>query len=120
MVDQGVFILPEGTDIEAFCNDEYTPERQNTKKKAVFDAGIKTDGTFQFALIYMVYTMLDFGGERKQSGIVYYSGENEIVGIIRNPLWSGKIPIISEPVERMPDKDHEPPPPSRSYPGAGY
>lgn len=101
MVDEGVFILPKGTDIEAFCNDEYTSERRNPKKKAVFDAGIKTDGTFRFALVYMVYTKLDFGDDRTESGIVYYAGAEEIVGIIKNPLWSGKVPILSEPVERM-------------------
>lgn len=101
MVDEGVFILPENTDIEQFCNDEYTPERRNPKKKAVFDAGIKTEGTNAFALVYMVYTKLDFGGEHKESGIVYYAGQDEILGIIKNPLWSGKVPIISEPVERM-------------------
>lgn len=101
MEDEGVFILPKGTEIEAFCNDEDTSLRRNQKKKAVFDAGIKTDGTNKFALVYMVYTKLDFGGERKESGIIYYAGEDEIVGIIKNPLWSGRVPMISEPVERM-------------------
>jgi hypothetical protein len=49
----------------------------------------------------MAYTKLDLDGDRKESAIVYYAGPDEIVGIIRNPLWSGKVPIISEPVERV-------------------
>src|SRR5260221_1740088 len=44
---------------------------------------------------------LDLDGEHKESGIVYYAGEREILGIVKNPLWSGKIPILSQPVDRV-------------------
>ena len=41
------------------------------------------------------------GGEHKEEAIVYFAGQNDIVGLIKNPLWSGKRPIISAPVEEV-------------------
>lgn len=101
-VDEGVFILPEKSDIKEFCRADQRRDRYNRPKKQSNDAGIKTEGTSKYALIYCVYTKLPFDGknEPKSEGIVFYSGQNEICGIIRNPLWSGKRPIISKPVER--------------------
>lgn len=102
MVDEGVFILPPDTDIEAFCErPDGRRDRKNPAKRQTKDAGIKTEGTNKHALIFMVYRKLDLGGKTKESSITYYAGENEIIGIIKNPLWSGKVPIISNPVERL-------------------
>jgi hypothetical protein len=101
MVDEGVFILPPDTDIEEFCKPDQSRERKSPPKEQTKAAGVKTHGTDKYALIYMVYTKLDFGDDRKESGIIYYAGPNVIVGIIKNPLWSGKVPIISKPCERV-------------------
>jgi len=102
-VDEGVFILPENTDIKEFCTPNKELDKKNPKKKATSDAGIKTEGTDTHALIFMVYMKLALEGKDKpkKSAIVFYAGQNEIVGIIENPLWSGKVPILSEPVERL-------------------
>ena len=102
MVDEGVIILPENTDIKEFCIPDKERDKKNPKKKAAGDAGIKTDGTDKHALIYMVYMKLPLDGKGKPKcpAIIFYSGKDEVCGIIRNPLWSGKIPIVSEPVER--------------------
>ena len=101
MVDEGVFILPRDTEIDEFCEPDKARDKRNMDKKQTKDAGIKTEGTYKYALIYMVYTRLVFGGEHKESGIVYFSGQDEICGLIKNPLWSGKVPILSAPVERV-------------------
>lgn len=101
LVDEGVFILPEGTDIEAFCNPDKRRDKTNPSKRQANDAGVKSEGTNKYALVFFTMTKLDLGGERKEEAYVYFAGENEIVGIIRNPLWSGKRPIISEPIERV-------------------
>ena len=101
MEDEGVFILPANTEIEEFCKADQSRDKKAPPKRATTDAGIKTHGTDKYALIYMVYTKLDLGGDAKESAIIYYAGPTEIVGIIKNPLWSGKIPMLSEPVERM-------------------
>jgi len=104
LVDEGVFILPEGTEIEEFVNGVRTPSgaaKRDRAKKQTHDAGVKTDGTNKHGLFFMAYTQLDLDEDRKESAITFYAGPDEIVGIIRNPLWSGKVPIISEPVERV-------------------
>lgn len=103
LVDEGVFILPPDTDVKEFVDGTYNKEteKRNRAKKQAEDAGIKTHGTTKFALIFMVYTKLDLGGDTKESAIIYYAGPDEILAIIKNPLWSGKIPILSEPVDRV-------------------
>ena len=99
---EGTLILPKGTDIDDFCRGKYGDrEKRNRAKKQAEDAGIKTQGTDKYALLFMVYTKLDFGSGAKESAIIYFAGENEICGILKNPLWSGKIPILSAPVNRV-------------------
>jgi hypothetical protein len=101
MVDEGVFILPENTDIEEFCKPDKSRDRRPPPKKQANDAGVKTQGTDEHAVIYWVMTKLDFGGEHKEEAYIYFAGPSVIVGIIKNPLWSGKRPLISEPVDRI-------------------
>ena len=99
--DEGVFVLPVNTDLDAFVRPDQSRDRHNPDKKHVKDAGIKTEGTYKYAVIYQTYCKLDFGGEHQEEAIVYYSGPDEICGIIKNPLWSGKRAILSQPVERI-------------------
>ncbi|MHB8816900.1 MAG: hypothetical protein ACYDAE_27055, partial [Steroidobacteraceae bacterium] len=101
MEDEGVFILPPDTDIDDFCHADKSRDRRPAPKKQANDAGVKTEGTDHHAVIYWTMTKLDFGGEHKEEAYVYYAGPSVIVGIIKNPLWSGKRPILSEPVERI-------------------
>jgi hypothetical protein len=101
LVDEDVFILPENSEIDEFCYPDKARDKRPPPKTHTKDAGIKTEGTDKHALIYWVLTKLDFGGEHKEEAYVYFAGPTEIVGIIKNPLWSGKRPIISEPVERV-------------------
>jgi hypothetical protein len=106
MVDEGVFVLPEGYDsAEDFFKGKAQPSkgignRKDPAKQAVHGAGIKTEGTTKFALIYEVCTKVDLDGDAKEPAMIYYAGENDIVGIIRQPYWGGKRPIISEAVDR--------------------
>jgi hypothetical protein len=102
-IDEGVFILPEGTDIAAFVdNPDKRQDKHNPQKKQVNDAGIKVEGTDKFALVYCCYGKLPFEkGEPKREAIVFFSSKNEVLGLIENPLWSGKRPILCKPVERV-------------------
>lgn len=101
MVDEGVFILPPDTEIEAFCEPDKAKDKKNPAKKATQDAGIRTEGTYKYALIFMTYTKLDLGGEYDEEAIVFYAGQDEIVGLIKNPLWSGRRPVLSAPIDRL-------------------
>ena len=108
MIDQGTFVLPAQTTVEEFCDPDNSRDKHNPPKRQTKEVGVKLGGTDKHAIVYMAYTRLDFDekddeGERlpKQSALIFYSGQTEIVGLIKNPLWSGKVPIISKPVERI-------------------
>jgi len=101
--DEGVFIFPPGTDIDDFVNDpDKRRDRHNPQKKQTNDAGVKTEGTTKYAMLYAVYGKLPFEkGKPKREAIVFFSAKEQIIGLIENPLWSGKRPIICKPVERL-------------------
>lgn len=101
MVDEGVFILPDGVEIDDLVQPDGSRDKKNPAKRQAKDAGVKTQGIYKYALIFCAYTKLDLGGERKDEAIVYYASKEEILGIIKNPLWSGKRPVLSKPVERV-------------------
>lgn len=102
LVDEGVFILPDGTDIDAFMHPGREKPKHNPEKRQASDAGVKTEGTDKHVVIFVCHSKFSFEkGEPKELGIAYFAGPSEVLGIIKNPLWSGRIPIISEPVERV-------------------
>ena len=103
MVDEGVFILPDGTDAHTFCLPENMKDKKPPPKEATKGAGIKLAGTNPHALIYYTYAKLNFGTEKepdKRLGIVYFIGRDQIIGLIKAPYWNGKIPILSAPVDK--------------------
>lgn len=100
-VDEGVFVGHTAKDIiERMAQPSKGREKYVSPKKRTGDAGIRTEGTYKYALIYEVHTNLDLGNG-KEPCFVYYAGAEEILGIIRNPFWSGKRPILSAPIERI-------------------
>lgn len=101
MVDEGIFILPEDSDISDWMDDKKGNERQNPDKKRTSDAGIKTSGTDKYALIFEVTARIEFEKGKKSLAYVYFAGEDTIVGIIKAPQWGQKRPTISAPVDRV-------------------
>lgn len=103
MIDRGVFIDPgEDTDIGDWMADRKGNERQVPDKKRVGDAGIKTEGTLKYALVYWAQAYLDLDGDGKTClADIYYAGEDEVLGIIKAPQWGQKRSILSAPVERI-------------------
>ena len=101
MVDDGIFVLPEDSEIGDWVASHKGREKRVPEKKRTSEAGIKTEGTLKYALIYEAHMMLEFEEGKKSLAYVYYSGENEVVGIIKAPQWGQKRPIISAPVERI-------------------
>ena len=100
-VDEGVFVGQTADDIiTRMAQPSKGREKYVSPKKRTGDAGIRTEGTYKYALIYEVHTNLDLGNG-KEPCFVYYAGAEEILGIIRNPFWSGKRPILSAPIERI-------------------
>ncbi|WP_193098009.1 hypothetical protein [Burkholderia sp. Z1] len=100
-VDEGVFVGHDAKElIDNLAKPDGGLEKYVPPKKRTGDAGIRTEGTFKYALIYEVHTNLDLGNG-KEPCFVYFAGQDVILGIIRNPFWSGKRPIISAPIERI-------------------
>ncbi|RQN37359.1 portal protein [Paraburkholderia tropica] len=100
-IDEGVFVGHDAKDlVETLAKPSGGREKYVPPKRRTGDAGIRTEGTYKYALIYEAHTNLDLGNG-KEPCFVYYAGENVILGIIRNPFWSGKRPIISAPIERI-------------------
>ncbi|MBU9373417.1 hypothetical protein KTE28_03600 [Burkholderia multivorans] len=100
-VDEGIFVGVEAKElIDNLAKPDNGREKYVPPKKRTGDAGIRTEGTFKYALIYEVHTNLDLGNG-KEPCFVYFAGQDVILGIIRNPFWSGKRPIISAPIERI-------------------
>ncbi|QTD88894.1 hypothetical protein [Burkholderia anthina] len=100
-VDEGIFVGVSAKElIDNLAKPDGGREKYVPPKKRTGDAGVRTEGTFKYALIYEVHTNLDLGNG-KEPCFAYYAGQDVILGIIRNPFWSGKRPIISAPIERI-------------------
>ena len=107
MIDDGIFILPDGIeDIGEWMESKKTREEKNPEKARVGDAGIQTEGTNKFALIFEVTARIDFGDGKKSLAYIYFAGEDEIIGIIKAPQWGQKRPQISAPVDRLAGSFH--------------
>lgn len=101
MVDEGIFIIPEEGELSDWIADRKGQEKYNPQKARTSDAGIKTEGTLKYALIYEAHVRLEFEKGKKELAYVYYAGENEIIGIIKAPQWGQRRPILSAPVDRV-------------------
>ena len=101
MVDEGIFILPDGSEIAEWIDNRKTKERVNPPNNRADEAGIKTEGTNKYALIFEVTARLEFEENKKSLAYIYFAGDNDIIGIIKAPQWGQKRPIISAPVDRI-------------------
>jgi hypothetical protein len=102
LVDEGVFVGVTAKElIDKVAKPSGGREKYVPPKKRTGDAGVRTEGTYKYALIYEVHTNLDLGKGYKEPAYIYYAGQNEILGIIRNPFWGGWRPILSAPNERI-------------------
>lgn len=101
MIDDGIFIIDNSDDLSDWMDANKGKEKRTPPKKRSSDAGIKTEGTLKYALIFEVTARLEFEKGKKSLAYIYFAGEGEIVGIIKAPQWGQKRPVISAPVERV-------------------
>jgi hypothetical protein len=107
MVKSGTFVLPDGADdVDEWMETKKTREDKNPEKARVSDAGIQTEGTNKFALIFEATARIDFGDGKKSLAYIYFAGESEIIGLIKAPQWGQKRPQISAPVDRLAGSFH--------------
>src|SRR6202158_407556 len=102
-IDEGVFVGWNAKEIMDNLNEpDGGRQKRVPNKRRTADAGVRTGGTYKYALVYGVHTNLELEeGKGKEPCFVYYAGPEVILGIIRNPFWSKKRPIITAPVERI-------------------
>ena len=102
LVDDDIFIIPEDSDLSDWITERKGKEDIVPAKERSGDAGIKTDGTLKYALIYWAQAYMKPDKDKPKCLMdIYFAGENEIVGIIKAPQWGQKRSIISAPVERV-------------------
>src|ERR1700677_1228537 len=102
-IDENVFVGWNAKEIMDNLNEpDGGRQKRVPNKRRTADAGVRTEGTYKYALIYEVHANLELEeGRGKEPCFIYYAGPEVILGIIRNPFWSKKRPIISVPVERI-------------------
>lgn len=96
-VEEGVFIKSV---VKKLQKDSGEDAVKWAEKSRSGEAGIKIKAGQKFTLIYMAFAKLKIDGE-KRPAIIYFGGSDSILGVIKNPYWSQKIPIISEPVDKV-------------------
>ena len=63
-------------------------------------AGIKGEGRGKYALVYETWSMVKTP-EGHRLCQTYFGGADKVLSCMRNPNWSDRIPIISEPVKKV-------------------
>ncbi len=114
MVEEGVFVLPEGMsadelweELEKSSMPDGRMDRRVPPKQRSNNAGIKTEGAYKYLLCYEATARLSFDDEEnkgkkiKRLAYIYYASANRILGIVKAPQWGGKRPVLSAPAERV-------------------
>lgn len=97
MVEEGTFLKDA---VKKLNKDAGEDKVRWSDRARSAEAGIKMKTGQKFALIYMAFTQLKLDGEKKPA-IIYLASADNVLGIIANPYWNQKIPIISEPVDKV-------------------
>lgn len=97
MVKEGIFLK---SSVDKLTKDAQEEQVRWAEKARTGEAGIKMKAGQKFALIYQAFTRLKIDG-KKRPAIVYMGGPDNVLGIIVNPYWNQKTPIISEPVDKV-------------------
>jgi hypothetical protein len=101
MVDDGIFIIDKDSDVSDWMDANKGKEPKNPPNDRTDEAGIKTEGTNKYLLVFEVTARIEFEDGKKSLAYIYYAGEDEIIGIIKAPQWGQKRPILSAPVDRI-------------------
>lgn len=101
MIDKKVFIMPKEGELADWMDDKKGNEAVNPQKKAVHAAGLKTEGTLKYALVYWAQKLVEFEPGKKSLADIYFAGENDVLGIVKAPQWGQKRSVISAPIDRV-------------------
>lgn len=96
MVEEGTFIESEFKRMSALGGEKHHPDKDRAS-----DAGVKMKGSGKLFQVYKVWTEMKLD-DKKEPVVIYFGGEDIVLGIEKNPFWSKKVPIVTAPVEASP------------------
>lgn len=100
LIDEGMIDKRAGEALIEEMSKDNTSLRPDKEKKMVSAAGIKGEGRGKYALVYETWSMVKTP-EGHRLCQTYFGGPDKVLGCMRNPNWSDRIPIISEPVKKV-------------------
>lgn len=87
----------------ANMNAKPAPGTPDTPKDAAEFAGVSQsskDG--KLAKVYQVWSTLKIGKEYRRM-VTHFAGQDNILACKRNPYWNDRVPVLTQPVEKMGD-----------------
>ena len=85
-------------------NSEAREGVPNKNKAMAQAAGVKGEGSGKYVLVYETWSMIKIGsGEDAEIRLCrsYLGGPDKVLSCVRNPNWSDRCPLISEPLEKV-------------------
>ena len=103
MVRDGVLEKKPVDILIANMNAKVNPGTPNTPKDAADYAGVdQSPKAGKLAVVYQVWSTLKIGKEHRRM-VTHFAGQDNILGCKRNPYWSDRVPVITQPVEKVAD-----------------
>lgn len=79
------------------------PGMPDTPKDAAEAAGVSMGAKgVKLAKVFQVWSTLKIGKEHRRM-VTHFAGDNNILGCKRNPYWNDRIPVLSNPAEKVAD-----------------
>jgi hypothetical protein len=103
MVKDGILEKKPVDVLIANMNAKPNPGLPNPAKDAAEEAGVdQSPKTGKLADVFQVWSTLKIGKEHRRM-VTHFAGQDNILGCKRNPYWNDRVPVITQPVEKMSD-----------------
>jgi hypothetical protein len=103
MVRDGILEKKPVDILIANMNAKPSPGQPDTPKDAAEYAGVdQSPKAGKLATVYQVWSTLKIGKEYRRM-VTHFAGADNVLGCKRNPYWSDRIPVITQPVEKRGD-----------------
>jgi hypothetical protein len=103
MIEDGEITKERGKSLIESMQQKDTQQTPNKKSIMVEASGQRSsDKTGKVALVYVTWTKLKIGDERRLVRIYYgSSGDDQVVSMKLNPFWNDKVPVLSTAVNKV-------------------
>lgn len=101
MIRDGDVDAQKGEALLSVMSKPNEPGRWDTRKELAHAAGIRQGSAVKYCQGFETWVKLKLDGEMRLCR-AYWGGEDLLLGAKLNPYWNDRLPIVSEPVEKMP------------------